>query len=763
MPHLKGPVPQAQAKEGPMPQLVKKRRSGWAVLAAGALVASLLAVGTSPAVALDDKSKPNAAAATSACVDDATGDMMFSDVSEGHAFRADINCLAYYRLTVGYGDGTFRPNADVSNEEMVLFMERAAEAAGADAEAVVGDFAMTGSDPVHRGDMALLIARLLVASTTKESTPNVTNNADGTFAVSTVMDKDWDYFADSRRSQNRVHDSAASALYELGVAKGTGMGYFSPASTVSRGAMAAFITRALAHTTARPEGVTIQSDEPGGVIVSVRDANFRPLANAVVDVFSVPTPRLDEAFNADGSCNTPRLRGEGGDTSPCEIGAVDAVTGLSGDYDPGAILGVQPGGRTVFAWTGDSGDKVEDGAEGLASISLTETAPTAAAAAKVTADPAVRPGSGAMGIERVPFGTTVTVTIQLVGNVPGTSAVGAGSPNAVPPTAGSTYTVTIRSASVTNSNSTDGNLDGLGTAGSPGALTDLTGGTTVETKTVTVDASGKGTFEITAADPDPNNQDDEADATVDYVTVTYSIAGGTAGTDAVNDDISHTTTGSQTIRFSDAPSVFRGASVTPTVKYLAAPRTGSASNVVTVKVFDQYGNGVRGHEVVLTGSDDSTFPLGQRRARRTDSSGTVRIGYSYDGTGVIETLTARTEAEDPTTVTDASTLAAIPGGTAMFYWVATPTAAGDVTAADIRAVDVEKNIVVIGGSATEAPQLLVYDDNDQFVVDGSNATLAAFEEALARPDPTNNDTVGAQAYNPTDASVVARFTVTQVP
>ena len=190
-------------------------------------------------------------------------------------------------MTVGYGDGTFKPNDDVSRMEMVLFMERAAAVAGADAEDVVGDFAETGSDPVHRGDMALLIARLLAAATTKESAVNVTNNADGTFAVSGVADKDWDYFADSRRSQNRVHDSAASALYELGVAKGTGMGYFSPASTVSRGAMAAFITRALAHTTARPEGVTIQSDGPGEVVVSVRDANFHPVANAVVDVFSV--------------------------------------------------------------------------------------------------------------------------------------------------------------------------------------------------------------------------------------------------------------------------------------------------------------------------------------------------------------------------------------------------------------------------------------------------------------------------------------------
>ncbi len=139
------------------------------MLAAGALVASLLAVGASPAVALDEDSKPDKPAATSACVGDATDDQMFSDVSEGHAFRGAIDCLAYYGVTVGYGDGTFRPNADVSNEEMVLFMERAAAAAGADAEAVVGDFADTGSDPVNRGDMALLISRLLVAATSAES------------------------------------------------------------------------------------------------------------------------------------------------------------------------------------------------------------------------------------------------------------------------------------------------------------------------------------------------------------------------------------------------------------------------------------------------------------------------------------------------------------------------------------------------------------------------------------------------------------------
>ena len=260
-----------------------------------ALVASLFAVGAAPAAALDEDSMPNKPAATSACVGDAMSDMMFSDVSEMSTFRGDINCLAYYGVTIGYGDGTFRPEADVSRGEMVLFMERAAAIAGADADAVVGDFAMSGSDPVNRADMALLIARLLVSATNAESPVNVENDDDGTFTIKSVDAKEWDYFADARRSLNRVNDSAVSALYELGVAKGTGMGYFSPAASVSRGEMAAFITRALGHTSARPAGVSIQSDGPGEVIISVRDANFHPVANAPVDVFSARADQVDEA------------------------------------------------------------------------------------------------------------------------------------------------------------------------------------------------------------------------------------------------------------------------------------------------------------------------------------------------------------------------------------------------------------------------------------------------------------------------------------
>ena len=75
MPRLKGPVPQVQAKEGPMPQLVKKRRSGWAVLAAAALIASILAVGATPAAAAPRQ--PDQEATWKACLGPAMADQGF--------------------------------------------------------------------------------------------------------------------------------------------------------------------------------------------------------------------------------------------------------------------------------------------------------------------------------------------------------------------------------------------------------------------------------------------------------------------------------------------------------------------------------------------------------------------------------------------------------------------------------------------------------------------------------------------------------------
>ena len=140
-----------------MPQIVKKRRSGWAVLAMGALIASLLAVGSPPAGAEeietgeDNKAEQSAKPTFSACVGDALDDAGFTDLGSLDEAVDDINCLAYYAITTGRTADTFDPDSNVRRSNMALFLYRAANAAGVDlmggdGDADFGDIAELGED-----------------------------------------------------------------------------------------------------------------------------------------------------------------------------------------------------------------------------------------------------------------------------------------------------------------------------------------------------------------------------------------------------------------------------------------------------------------------------------------------------------------------------------------------------------------------------------------------------------------------------------------
>ena len=184
--------------------------------------------------------------------------------------------------------------------------------AGADRDAVLGDF--DASVPsVTRAGAAVLVARLLVAVTDKDSRPNIEMGDYGTVTIDGRPP--GDYFADSRNTQPQPVDSAVSALYELGVARGRPDGVtFAPDEPATRAEVAGLITRALAHTRARPEGVTIQQNEPGEVVVSVRDADFSPLINVPIDTFSVATRLIGTtAFKSDGTCGSVKVL-DGGHT-----------------------------------------------------------------------------------------------------------------------------------------------------------------------------------------------------------------------------------------------------------------------------------------------------------------------------------------------------------------------------------------------------------------------------------------------------------------
>ena len=92
----------------------------------------------------------------------------------------------------------------------------------------------------------------------------------------------------------------------------------------------------------------------------------------------------------------------------------------------------------------------------------------------------------------------------------------------------------------------------------------------------------------------------------------------------------------------------------------------------------------------------------------------------------------------------------------------------------VLVADVESSTLIVA-SAT-GPQLVRYDDNDQFTVTDSNATPVALTDALitraeferylagdGAGGTDRNDTVVVSSYDATDSGDVARFALTVQP
>ena len=813
-----------------MPQLVKKRRSGWALLAASAMVASLLAVAASPAGAgngngdLAPGEKPwNVGPVwpwTSACVGDALDDHMFADVSEGHAFTDAINCIAYYGITNGTGDGsTYSPNQDVSRAEMAVFIARAATAAGVDLGSGSGGYTDIGDvwqeaqdainqlgakgmipaggafrpdDDITRAEMATFLFGLLLEASPLVSLADKDNANRPCSGVSETCEirlgdgasaepvNDW--FPDARDSEPLEVDKHISAMWELGVTGGaealppgpgrphvlvnvttrsfidgdndpataltpspqatvlsplplmfdddgkatfsvaglpdgaprfktdkydidvsvlhfpesTALGpyplafNYDPSGTVNRGEMAAFITRALAHTTVRPSGVTAQYDDhDDNVVVSVRDDDFQPVSNTVVDVFYTDTPGVDLAFRGDGSCGeVDNLQG----TYSCEIDKTDSITGGGGDTllrlatpDLDAV-----NGTTVWVWTGDDEDQVDVDETELFKLDIPGGISEPAAMISVTND---------HGGSKAHLGSSVTFTLQLRDK----------------------YGRATTKRYSDSLSFVDSSMRALAepTAGT-GVFTVLSGHET----TAVNSGSFTGVFSTES-----------------------SLASSVAATGA-------------------APDVTVG--VGPNPSYVAADSRGAATRV-KVSVMDQYGDPLPGREVRLrTGR---TEPEAQRASDRTDDGtdnpthiaiandaylavdrgGSYTFGYERTGLATAETdsLTADVEAWDHDgdgcttaligetghscnpdgTVNLGSQDAALITGMGSIQWASEAT--GTVAVADakqILAIDTATNTIFVGtvtfsGTPEVATvgdasvEVIYYDANDRFNID----------------------------------------------
>ena len=750
-----------------MPQLVKKRRSGWAVLAAGALVASLLAVGAAPAAA--DVDKADHEADTSACVGGALDDDRFTDVGADH-FHADaINCIAYYGITNGTGDGsTYSPNAPVTRAQMAVFIARAAGVAGVDLDDAMGDeftdigdtwsdaqdainsLAESGviasggafrpDDDITRAEMATFLVGLLVQASDNVSVSNGVIMLGGTNGV--AID---DYFGDARASVPRSVDAEISAIYELGVTEGRSAAAgaeegkapldlnYEPHGTVTRGQMAAFITRALAHTSARPVGVTAQWDGEQ-VVVSARDADFQPRPDVVVDVISTATGDADLAFASNGRCDD--VDDTYGGTHVCEIDNTDDETDNDGDL----TVDVESG-NTVWVWTGDTGDTVDSGTE-LYRLNIAKQAPRPVVATRVHV-------STDFAGSKVRLGSSVVYTVQLQSAADKATTVGTDGKKPA------SFLVTLSTIAMVDAD------DDPATAPTRAAA----GHSSVTTQKITTDADGKATFSVSApADPAPVAKQDKfqvdiaiaaSDNAPDADTDTYftgdpatalTAAAGRAtvksGASDVDDGLTFSTEAST--------SATEGTLTVKTAAEHVIASARGASNSVTVTVTDQYGDPVSGASVTLTSTlataDDGVEIARPTRITGRDGSRTFRYERE-SAASATETLTATWDPDGGAAPSTADAVTA----TETVEWASTTVNESQTTGVAILEVDTDTDTIFVGSAGSVI--VIRYDSNDRYNIDPDGtgdmpvapSTYAAFDKSISKADTLTWTRAGTSA------------------
>ena len=249
-----------------------------------AVVASVLAVGVSSASA--ETGKADAAAQYSACVGPAADDPAgITDVPPGSAYAAAVGCLVRYEIIEAVP--TFGPSQPLSRLQLATMLVKASAPAGVELSAVpstsdftdIGDLSSSLQDAVKQA-----VASSLMSGTSATTfDPHATvSRADISVSLAAFLHKARigpggrvldnftiresaaadaaeiaidETFSDIESLPNDVR-KAILALAEMGVLQGRGDGTFDPTASVTRAQAAEIITRALAHTVARPPGLT---------------------------------------------------------------------------------------------------------------------------------------------------------------------------------------------------------------------------------------------------------------------------------------------------------------------------------------------------------------------------------------------------------------------------------------------------------------------------------------------------------------------------
>ncbi len=172
-----------------------------------------------------------------------SGVPLFSDIA-GSSFKDSIMWLAQAGITGGCGGGRFCPNAPVTRQQMASFLAR-----GLQLPAASTDYFSDDDASPHQADINRLAASGITGGCAAGRfcpTDTVTREQMASFLARglTLPGSATDFFDDDAASR---HQLDINRLAASGVTGGCGIRRFCPASTVTRGQMAAFLHRALGN------------------------------------------------------------------------------------------------------------------------------------------------------------------------------------------------------------------------------------------------------------------------------------------------------------------------------------------------------------------------------------------------------------------------------------------------------------------------------------------------------------------------------------
>ena len=721
------------------------------------LIAGLL--GTGAERAAGENGESDFPATYSACVGEAEESAGFAD-ADGSFAEAEINCIFHYGITKGRTATRFSTGESISRWQMALFLARGARAAGIvlpanprqsgfrdigglsrEAQWAVNALAGAGIMPgvsafsfepnagVTRASMAALLDAFLTAAVIGEG---------GTDPEKITPDDN--VFTDIDRVSVATYN-AIRRIYELGVTTGQTETRFAPDGLVTRAQMAAFLARALAHTVARPMGLSLQasSDEVAGsegsveLLVSVRDRNFQPEVDAVVDLFYSSEPR--RAFRSDGTCNSGQVISVDG-SLPCVIDYGDSLTDELGDI--AAIHYAPFSATTLWAWTGRLQDRFDEDTTNAQSLEIGYIpAPTQML---VTDD--LSPNQ-----EKLKLGQTAVFTLQV--------ADADGDPV---PERDWQVTVSTTSRNVngdTSSSTRTYQTDGEGQIrfSFQQSGTSANGETAQVSLQLSATATRSGQASLPLVDKTTNKRI-PADATVPD------------GPDEDSEPDPHPDRGRYVARWAEEPSQPQKLSVTQRFTFTAASDDGrGAGNRVTALLTDQYGVPIRGKRILFYSDDQQGIggnPAGEARYRRTTNrQGESVLSYTRDeDDGGIEAIWAVYEEvvgvaddADDRPENDGTDIS-LPAERVYHLWAETPGAEA-VTGRILEKSPNDNRLVV---AAAEKVLLVKYDGNDHYTgTNGRPVAFADFEKSLAETGTDEVAHLKVEFYSET-AGRVSSFT-----